>query len=162
YLNKTLIIYMGISILIGSFIGGYGSRFMTDGGVNFVYGLMALIAAIMMLVHTKQIDYIPFHQVTFNNWLAASLASLTAIADSIVGAAVAFILVPIMLLVLKIPTRMTIASSLAITFISSIGSTAGKIMTGQILFIPAVVMIVASLIASPLGANAGKRMNTKI
>ncbi|MFP3489257.1 TSUP family transporter, partial [Staphylococcus sp. SIMBA_130] len=64
--------------------------------------------------------------------------------------------------VLKIPTRMTIASSLAITFISSIGSTAGKIFTGQVLFIPAVVMIVASLIASPLGANFGKKVNTKI
>jgi uncharacterized membrane protein YfcA len=59
-----------------------------------------------------------------------------------------------MLVVLKIPTRMTIATSLAITFISSIGSTVGKVATGQVEYIPAAIMIIASLIASPLGANA--------
>jgi uncharacterized membrane protein YfcA len=67
-----------------------------------------------------------------------------------------------MLVVLKIPTRMTIASSLAITFISSIGATVGKITTGQVDYYPAAIMVVASLIASPLGAIAGKKMDTKI
>src|SRR5699024_12764512 len=46
YLNKDLIIYMGISILIGSFIGGFGFRFMSDDGVNFVYGLLSSMSAI--------------------------------------------------------------------------------------------------------------------
>lgn len=162
YLNKTLIIYMGISILLGSFIGGYGSQFMTNGGVNLVYGLLATIAAIMMFMPKKGIDDIPMEQVTFNKWVASFLAFLVGIGAGIVGAAGAFILVPIMLLVLKIPTRMTIASSLAITFISSIGATTGKLMTGQVLFIPALIMIIASLIASPLGAHLGKKVNTKI
>lgn len=162
YLNKTLILYMGVSILIGSFIGGFGSKFMSDDGVNLVYGVLATIAAIMMFIPKKGIDDQPLDEVTFNKWLAAFFAFLVGIGAGIVGAAGAFILVPIMLLVLKIPTRMTIASSLAITFISSIGSTAGKVFTGQVLFIPAIVMIVASLIASPLGANFGKKVNTKI
>ncbi|AVQ98657.1 hypothetical protein OBCHQ24_06405 [Oceanobacillus iheyensis] len=162
YLNKTLIIYMGISILLGSFIGGYGSQFMTNVGVNLVYGLLATIAAIMMFMPKKGIDDIPLEQVTFNKWVASLLAFLVGIGAGIVGAAGAFILVPIMLLVLKIPTRMTIATSLAITFISSIGATTGKLMTGQVLFIPALIMIIASLIASPLGAHLGKKVNTKI
>lgn len=162
YLNKQLIIYMGASILIGSFIGGYGSRFMTDDAINLVYALLASIAAIMMFVPKKGLDDIDMDEVTFNKWLAAFFALATGIGAGIVGAAGAFILVPIMLLVLKIPTRMTIATSLAITFISSIGSTVGKIATGQVLLIPAVVMIIASLIAAPMGANAGKKINTKI
>lgn len=162
YLNKTLILYMGISILVGSFVGGFGSKYMSEGGINVVYGVLALIAAIMMFVPKKNVDDIPFDQVTFNKWLAAILALIVGIGAGIVGAAGAFLLVPIMLVVLKIPTRMTIASSLAITFISSIGSTVGKITTGQIEYIPAVIMIVASLIASPLGAIAGKKINTKI
>ena len=56
---------------------------------------------------------------------------------------------------------MTIATSLAITFISSIGATIGKVSTGQVEYYPAAIMIVASLIAAPLGAKAGKTMNTK-
>ncbi|WP_042224015.1 sulfite exporter TauE/SafE family protein [Oceanobacillus manasiensis] len=162
YLNKGLILYMGISILIGSFIGGYGSQFMVDAGINLVYGVLATIAAVMMFVPKKGLDDIPMDQVSYNKWLAAGLALLVGIGAGIVGAAGAFILVPIMLIVLKIPTRMTIATSLAITFISSIGATTGKLLTGQVLFIPAVIMIIASLIASPIGAKFGQKINTKI
>lgn len=162
YLNKILIIYMGVSILVGSFIGGFGSQLMTEGGINLVYGILATIAAVMMFIPKKGIDDIPLDQVTFNKWLAAFFSFLVGIGAGIVGAAGAFILVPIMLVILKIPTRMTIATSLAITFISSIGSTAGKLLTGQVLFIPAVIMIIASLIASPLGAKYGQKVNTKI
>lgn len=162
YLNKTLIIYMGVAILIGSFIGGYGSKLMTESGINIVYGILALIAVVMMFLPKKGIDEIPYDQVKFNKWLAAVLALIVGVGAGIVGAAGAFILVPIMLVVLKIPTRMTIATSLAITFISSIGATVGKITTGQVEYYPALIMVVASLIASPLGANFGKKINTKI
>lgn len=162
YLNKTLIVYMGASILIGSFVGGYGSKLMTESGINLVYGILALIAAVMMFIPKKGIDDIPLDQVTFNKWLAASLALVVGLGAGIVGAAGAFLLVPIMLVVLKIPTRMTIASSLAITFLSSIGATVGKITTGQVDYYPALIMVVASLIASPLGAMAGKKVNTKV
>lgn len=162
YLNKTLIIYMGSAILLGSFIGGFGSKMMSEGGINLIYGILALIAAVMMFIPNKGVDDIPLDQVKFNKWLAAGLALAVGIGAGIVGAAGAFLLVPIMLVVLKIPTRMTIATSLAITFISSIGSTVGKLTTGQVDYIPALIMVVASLIASPLGAAAGKKMNTKI
>lgn len=162
YLNKTLIAYMGTSILIGSFFGGFGSTHMTEGGINLVYGILALIAVVMMFVPKKGIDDIPLDEVKFNKWFAASLALIVGIGSGIVGAGGAFLLVPIMLVVLKIPTRMTIASSLAITFISSIGSAAGKITTGQVEYFPALIMVVASLIASPLGAHSGKKMNTKV
>lgn len=162
YLNKTLILYMGTSILIGSFIGGYGSVLMSEGGINVVYGILAAIAVILMFLPKKGIDDIPLDQVTFNKWLAAGLAFVVGVGAGIVGAAGAFVLVPIMLVVLKIPTRMTIATSLAITFISSIGATVGKMTTGQVLFEPAAIMIIASLLASPLGAKAGQKVNTKI
>ena len=53
YLNKILILYMGTSILIGSFIGGYGLNLLAEGSINLVYGLLATIAAIMMFVPKK-------------------------------------------------------------------------------------------------------------
>ena len=140
----------------------YGSKLMSESGINLIYGILALIAAIMMFIPRKGLDDIPMDQVKFNKWLAAILALIVGVGAGIVGAAGAFLLVPIMLVVLKIPTRMTIASSLAITFISSIGSTVGKITTGQVDYFPAFIMIIASLIASPLGAMAGKKVNTKI
>jgi len=162
YLNKSLIVYMGGSILIGSFIGAYGSNILAEDMINIVYGVLALTAAVMMFVPKKGIDDIPLDQVQFNKTVAAVSAFIVGVGAGIVGAAGAFLLVPIMLVLLKIPTRMTIASSLAITFISSIGATVGKITTGQVDWGPAAIMVIASLIAAPLGAIAGKKMNTKI
>lgn len=161
YLNKTIIGYMGISILIGSFVGGFASSHMTESGINMVYGVLALIAVVLMLVPKKSTENVPLNMDSFNKWLAALLALLVGVSAGIVGAGGAFLLVPIMLVVLRLPTRVTIASSLAITFISSIGATSSKIIAGQVLLVPAVIMIVASLIASPLGVKVGKKMNTK-
>ena len=162
FVNKELIIYMGGSILIGSLIGSYSSSLLSEEAVNVVYGILALIAAIMMFVPKKQVDDKPMDQVTFNKPLAAILSLIVGIGSGIVGAAGGFLLVPIMLTVLHIPTRMTIATSLAVTFISSIGSSVGKLITGQVDYFPAMIMIIASIIAAPLGAKFGKTMNTRI
>lgn len=162
YLNRTLIIYMGMSIVVGSFVGGYGSRYLSEDWINLVYGLFALLAAIMMFVPTNGLDDISLDRVTFNKGLAVILSLFVGLVSGIVGAAGAFLLVPIMLVILKIPTRMTIASSLAVTFLSSIGVTIGKITTGQVEFLPALIMVMASLMASPLGGIVGKRIDTKL
>jgi uncharacterized protein len=162
FLNKTLIGYMGVSILIGSFVGGFGSTHLPESGINVVYGVLALLAVVMIFVPKNGIDEIPMEQVKFNKWLAATLAFIVGVGAGIVGAGGAFLLVPIMLVVLRIPTRMTIASSLAITFLSSIGATVGKISTGQVEILPSLIMVVASLIASPLGVKMGRKLDTKV
>ncbi len=162
YLHKRLIITMGSSVLIGSFIGGFGSDYLSDNMINVVYAVMATIAAIMMFVPKKGTIDQPNDQITFNTFVAISSALIVGIGSGIVGAAGAFLLVPIMLVLLHIPTRVTIASSLAITFLSSIGSTLGKVVTNQVLYGPALVMVIASLLAAPLGAHAGKKMNTRV
>lgn len=83
-------------------------------------------------------------------------------ASGIIGAGGSFLLVPIMLVILKLPLRMTIATSIAVTFISSIGITTGKVITGQVVIIPALIIAIASIFAAPLGARVGKRMNQKV
>lgn len=63
---------MGAAILIGSFIGSFGSGFFSEDAVNIVYGLLAVIAAVMMFIPRKQVDEKP--AITFNKPLAAILA----------------------------------------------------------------------------------------
>lgn len=164
YLNKRLIITMGTAVLAGSFVGGYGSVLLSNTSINLVYAILASIAAMMMFSSKKGkvLGEELNDQIEFNHFIAIISAFLVGIGSGIVGAAGAFLLVPIMLVLLKIPTRVTIASSLAITFLSSIGSTAGKVITGQVLFGPAGVMIVASLIAAPVGAITGKKIDTRV
>lgn len=161
-INKRLVLYMGIPIVVGSFIGGYGSKFLPDSYINLTYAVLALIAAIMMFLPKKGDENIDYKQLSFNGSIASISALIVGVLSGIVGAAGAFIIIPIMLVILKIPTRVAIASSLAITFMASIGSTAGKVMGGHMLLIPSIVMVIASVVASPIGAKMGQKINTKI
>jgi len=56
YINKPLVLYMGIAIVAGSFAGGYGSKFLSDEAINLTYAILALIAGIMMFLPKKGDD----------------------------------------------------------------------------------------------------------
>ncbi|URV79380.1 sulfite exporter TauE/SafE family protein [Bacillus velezensis] len=162
YLNKELITIMGLSILIGSLMGGYGSHFFSEDIINLVYGILVIIAAVMMFIpktgtEDNQSDHIRPPKI-----LTSIMTFVIGLASGIVGAGGAFLLFPLMLVVLKIPTKITIATSLAVTFISSIGTTVTKLVIGQVPFMPALVIVAASLIASPIGVLIGKKMNANI
>ncbi|WP_147535615.1 sulfite exporter TauE/SafE family protein [Bacillus marasmi] len=162
YISIPLVAYMGGTIIIGSFIGGYGSKFLSNGTINLVYAILALLAAVLMLFPRPNTNGDEKTTVvSFNRFLAIIFALVVGISSGIVGAAGAFILVPIMLVILKIPTRVAIGSSLAITFISSIGATIGKVFGGHMLLVPSIVMVISSLIAAPIGARLSKKINTK-
>jgi len=160
-IHYELVLYMGVSILIGSFVGAYGGRYMSGTTVNIVYAVLASAAAVMMFLPKRGLDDRSLTGITFNRPVAVLAAFAVGVTSGIVGAAGAFLLVPIMLLILKIPTKMTVATSLAVTFLSSIGSTVGKVMTGDVLWGPAIVMVVASVIAAPLGARLGTKVPPK-
>lgn len=159
---KPLVLYMGISVLVGSVIGGAGSSMLSEATVNIIYGILAVMAAIMMFIPKKGLDDQPIDEITFNRFIASTAAFIVGLAAGIVGAGGAFIMVPIMLVILKIPTRVTIATSLAITLLSSVGSASGKLLTGQVPYGPALVMIAASIIAAPIGVKVSRKVNTKV
>lgn len=161
-INRRLVLAMGIPIVAGSFAGGFGSALLPDAAINLTYAVMALAAAFMMLLPKREPDGTDYAGVTFNTAAAVISALTIGLLSGVVGAAGAFLTIPIMLAVLRIPTRVAIASSLAITFLSSIGTAAGKLLGGYVLLVPSIVMVAASLIGAPLGARLGQRMNVNV
>src|SRR5699024_655979 len=139
----------------GSLVGGYGSRFLTEPQIDVVYAVLAAIAAIMMFVPKKEVPFTEGDELHFNRTLASSLAFVTCAAAGIVGAAGAFILLPIMLVLVSVPTRGTVATSLAVSLISFIGTTIGLVVINQLLYGTAFIMVIASLIAAHLVAKSG-------
>jgi len=160
-IHKGLVVYMGSSILLGSLIGGFGSRFMDEDAINMIYGILSVIAVILMLIPNRGKQDTNGIVITFNKFIAVSSAFIVGIVSGVVGAGGAFILIPIMLTILKIPTRTTIASSLAIVFVSAIGGVIGKLSAGSIPIWPTVFVVLGSLIGAPFGSRIGSRINVK-
>jgi uncharacterized protein len=160
-INKALVLYMGISILVGSLLGGFSSRFLTGDVINMIYGVLAVLAVVLMILPTRAKQHENEQELTFNKTIAAISAFIVGIVSGIVGAGGAFILIPIMLKVLKIPVRTTIASSLAIVFISAVGGVVGKISAGHIPLTPTIFTIIGSILGAPLGAKISAKMDVK-
>lgn len=161
--HKKLVLQMGLGTLVGSLIGSVSSLYLNSEAINMIYGILAVIAVFLMVIPTKaSSENKQVSEVMYNVFLAVACAFLVGIVSGIVGAGGAFILIPIMLTLLKIPTRITIASSLAIVFLSAVGGVAGKIAAGGIPLWPAVFAVVGSLLGAPLGTYLGRRMNVKI
>ncbi|QZA34018.1 sulfite exporter TauE/SafE family protein [Hydrogenibacillus sp. N12] len=163
YLNRSLVLYMGGAILLASFIGGFGAQYLSQAAVNVVFALLAVAALFLMFLPKKELDDVPPDKVRFNRALAVGIAVFVGLASGVVGAGGGFILVPLMLFILRIPTRMTIATSLAVTFLNSIGSTLGKVLSNQIIYWPdGVVLVIASMLGAPLGARLMTRTSPRL
>lgn len=160
YLYKALILWMGSGVMMGSVLGSLLSSGLSDMHMNLIYGAFALIAAIMMFIPRKVVP--DDTTMPFNRPYAFILALIVGIVSGIVGAGGGFLIVPIMLLLLHIPTRTAIASSLAITFLSAIGSSFGKIATGQVEWLPLSVLAVAAVIGAPFGAKVAKMLPVRV
>src|SRR5690606_14960894 len=77
------------------------------------------------------------------------------------GAPGAFLLSPLMMTVLKIPTRITIGSTLGITLMSALAAGIGKVATGQVPAAATIVAILATLPGSYLGRSISHRMKAR-
>lgn len=159
--NKQLVFHMGSSILAGSLVGGFVSSMLNGDVINLIYGILAVLAVVLMLVPNRGKQQ-ETDDLRFNKIIAITAAFVVGIVSGIVGAGGAFILIPIMLTVLKIPTRTTIASSLAIVFISAIGGVIGKMTGGDIPLWATVYTVIGSLIGAPIGTMVSSKINVKV
>ncbi|NGQ95280.1 sulfite exporter TauE/SafE family protein [Brevibacillus sp. SYP-B805] len=161
-IHKGLVRCMGTSILLGSLIGGISSTYLSGEAIHLVYGVVAIVAVVLMLFPNKGTPQAAPHEMAFHKPTAAAAAFVVGVVSGIVGAGGAFALIPIMLTVLKISTRVAIASSLAIVFISAVGGVIGKIAAGHIPLMPTVFTVIGSLLGAPIGSRLSTKINVRV
>ncbi len=107
-----------------------------------VFGTLAVIAAVMMLIpRSYGQDELTEDKVVFNKGLAVVIGIVLGFTIGLVGQGGAFILIPVMLYVLKIPLRVALGSTLAIGLFSSSAGMIGKVATGQVPFLMALPLL---------------------
>ncbi|MCL6640313.1 MAG: TSUP family transporter, partial [Candidatus Rokubacteria bacterium] len=81
------------------------------------------------------------------------------LAAGLVGAGGAFLLVPLLLVVVGVPIRVTIGTSLAITAMAAVAGVAGKALTGQLPYESAAVVALGAVPGAQLGAAVSRRLS---
>ncbi len=159
--NKALVVTLGLSLFTSSLAGSFFSKTVPDGLLLMVFGTLALIAAVMMLIPRSYMrDDLTEDKVYFHKATAIAIGLLLGFAIGLVGQGGAFILIPTLLYVLKIPLRVALGSTLAIGLFSSSAGLVGKVATHQVPFLLVLPLLAGAVPAARWGSMVGKRTNT--
>jgi uncharacterized protein len=151
----------GLSMAAGSFAGALGSHFLSDRSLLLVFALMATAALLVLFVPVETFGSpVRAEHVTLSRPRTVAVCLSVGLGAGLVGAGGAFLLVPLLIVVVGVPIRVTIGSSLAITALSAVTGFAGKALTGQIPWGPALVVAVAALPGAQLGAWVSRRVSS--
>ena len=152
--SPPLVIYMSVGMITGSMLGALLANLFNAAFVNTIYIIIALIALILMFINVKP----NLNQSSFNKPLLVMVGLFVGIISGIVGAGGAFIIIPILLVLFKLPMNTVVANSIVIAFISSIGAFIIKLIQGYIPLENALFLIIGSIIFAPLGLKLGKKV----
>jgi len=152
--SHQLSLYMGASIFVAAVGGGIISAYISNEILLFLFACLALSSAVLMLSPVPQDPETPdVDQLEFHRGRAIATASGVGFLGGLVGQGGSFILIPLMISFVRIPTRIAIGSNLAIVLLSSAAGFIGKAITGQIawlLCIPVAISVVPAVYAGSM------------
>jgi uncharacterized protein len=158
--NRRLALVGGAAMAAGSLAGAVASKYAPERWLLIVFAAMVTVAFALMLLPEPVPDVTaPAEVKEYSAPLTALTAGGVGIVAGLVGAGGAFLLVPLLLVVVGVPIRVTIGSSLAITAVAATAGVIGKAVTGQIPVPPALVVAASALPGAQLGAAASRRLS---
>ena len=156
--HTKLVLVGGTAMALGALTGAVASRYVSGHALLVTFAVMTTIALPLMFVPpARGLDGAGGGMAEFSRVAAACYPGAIGVASGLVGAGGAFLLVPVLIAILRVPVRVSIGTSLAMTGISAAVGFLGKAFTGQILLWPAVAVVLGSLWGAPLGAKASRR-----
>lgn len=156
--NAELAWVGGIAMAVGSLAGAIASSYTPDHWLLAVFGVMVVAAGILMVFSAEPAVVAAGEATRFSRTRTIVVAGVVGVAAGLVGAGGAFLLVPLLLIVVGVPIRVTIGSSLAITALAATAGVVGKLVTGQVPLGPALVVALGALPGAQLGAAVSRRV----
>lgn len=147
-INKSLIYWMAPFMAISSFIGAHFSSELPNNILLAIFATLALVASILIFINKTELEG---EVENFNPFIAVSIASIVGFTGGLVGQGGSFLIVPAMIAILKIPTRIALGSNLGIVLIGSIAGILGKWSGGMIEPMYALVLIAGVIPGAQLG-----------
>lgn len=151
--NPPLVLYMGGGMLGGSIVGAMVANLLTTPIINAVYIGIAILALILMFIKVKPHDDATH---SYNHWLLIAVGAVIGLVAGIIGAGGAFIVIPVLLAIFKLPMNTVVTNSIVIACMSAIGAFAIKLMQGYVPLGNAIFLIIGSVIFAPIGLKVGR------
>ena len=155
----ALVCIGGVSMAVGALASAYAShRFLL-----LVFALMTTAAIGLVLAGMESFGLQRFAETERFSRRRVALVSLGVGASAgLVGAGGAFLLVPLLTVVVGVPLRVTIGSSLGITALAASAGLVGKAVTGQVPWVLAMTVSAGAIPGAQLGAYVSRRVPLRV
>lgn len=163
-IHYRLAAWFGGPMAAGSLFGSVASHYAPSAWIVLTFSAMAAAAAVLILLPGVR-D--PDHEadvgaVRFNHPLAAVCGLLLGLMSGLVGQGGAFLFIPVMLYVLRIPLRITIGTALVVGIASSSAVLLGRLGTAQVPWPEAITAVLGAVIGGQIGARLSQRVPRKL
>lgn len=157
--HRGLALTGGPAMAAGSLLGALLSSRVSGRALLAVFAVMTTIALPLLFVSPADPPAGDDRAaVAFNRAAVIALCGSVGFVAGLVGAGGAFLLVPVLVGVLRVPMRLGIGTSLAMVGISAVTGFVGKAVTGQVPLAPAITVVLGSLTGAPLGSRVSRRV----
>jgi uncharacterized membrane protein YfcA len=153
----------GVSMACGALVGALVSKHTSHRFLLVVFALMATAATGLVAVRIESLELPLFAEhVRFSPFRAALVSLGVGLGAGLVGAGGAFLLVPLLVVAVGVPLRVTIGSSLGITALAAAAGLAGKVITGQVAWSLALTVALGAVPGAQIGAYVSRRLPTRL
>lgn len=156
--NRRLVVWMGGTLLLSALAGSFLSHWIANETLMLIFAGLAITAAALMCFPKEDGEKAgDADTCEFNVPLAVGTALAVGLLGGMVGQGGSFILIPLMLYVLRLPTRVVIGTNMALVCFASLAAFVGKLATGQVPLVPAAVLVTGALPGAQFGSVLSKR-----
>ena len=142
---------------VTAFAGSVVSQWASERFLLVLFGVVTVMVVVIMLLPVPAGDEDMVIGAVPTLPLAV-YSSLTGIVIGFLGAG-NFIFVPILIFLLRVPTRIAIGSNLVVAVMSTASGFLGKLVTGQIPFLAAILVVTGAMIGALAGERAHRHLS---
>jgi uncharacterized membrane protein YfcA len=162
--SRGLVVTLGLPMAVASLTGAVLSGRVEATQLAQLFALLSGVAAVLMLIPRAEVPEPPgmdLARLEYSRARAIGIGIGVGILGGLVGQGGSFLLIPLMLAALALPTRVVIGSNLAIVAVASLAGCAGKIWAGQIPALLAGSMFLGAVPGALLGAKLSHRFDPR-
>lgn len=157
HVDRGLFLAVAPAMVVTSFVGAAASALVSGIVLEAIFATLAGIAALLLLVLRQRTAPETGGPAAFSRPLAAAISAFIGFFAGMIGAGGAFILIPALLYVVRVPLRLTIGTTLWVVVVVSLAALSGKAVTGQIEWPLGIMLLIGALPAGPLGTRLSRR-----
>lgn len=159
-LDISLALAVGGSAAAGSLAGALYSTRLNERLIAFLFAFMALSSMVLLLFPLPEPE--EAEPVSSPNRYPAGflLGGSVGFLSGIIGQGGAFIILPLLIHLLKVPVRTAIGTTVVVSFLSAAAGFLGKWGTNQIPFLWGGLVAAGALLGGQVGGTVSHRLNT--